>query len=214
MQELIEELDNCEKNINELAPQLIHKHEVIMTYGLPTSVHKLLLRAAMKNPDFTIVVVEGNPNVMNHTHGAVMNKVTGDEEEGSNSEQQAARKSLQDRGVKVVVVSDADVWNMISRVNKVFLGANYVLADGAVIAAAGAGGVARMARGMRKPVVVVAGSHMLCPVLCFEKGEMVEMGKPVTVGFNEGDLMANAEFPNPLNDYIEPTKIAMFVTNK
>jgi translation initiation factor eIF-2B subunit beta len=217
IRELVEELESSETSIAEYAPQVIHKNETIMTYGLPSTIHRLLLRAAHKRDhDFTVVVVEGSPNIFKRTHGAVMNKIplTDKDETASESETTAARKSLQERGVQVIVISDADIFNFIGRVNKVFLAANYVLTDGSVLATAGALNVARAANTMKKPVVVVAGSHVLCPVTSYHQEVLIEMGQPVAVGYEEGELLDKADFPNPLVDLVGAQFVTMFVTNK
>ncbi|TGZ84206.1 nagb/rpia/CoA transferase-like protein [Ascodesmis nigricans] len=213
IQDLIEELENCDKNINDLAPSLIHRHEVIMTYGLPSTLHKFLLRAAVKNPDFTLIVVEGNPNIMHHTHGTVMNKIPIGDESDDATQSAATKKSLQERGVQVVVISDADIFNFISRVNKVFIQANYVLCNGAVVAAAGTSNLAYVAQTMKKPVIAIAGTHQLCPAVALNKEDLIEMGPSVTVRFNEGELVDHADSPNPLTDYIDPGTVAYFATN-
>ncbi|KAF8544942.1 hypothetical protein BDD12DRAFT_814028 [Trichophaea hybrida] len=213
IKELVDELESSEVSVAEYAPQLIHRNELILTYGLPPLVHRLLLKAAHKREyDFTVVVVEGSPNILKRTHGAAMNKIplTDDDVE---SETTTARKSLQERGVQVIVIADSDIYNFIGRVNKVFLAANYVLADGSVLATSGALNMARAAKASCKPVVVVAGSHILCPVTSYYQEVLVEMGPPVTVGYDEGYLLDNADFQNPLVDFIESQYVTMFVTN-
>jgi translation initiation factor eIF-2B subunit beta len=217
IKELVEELESSETSIAEYAPQVIHKNEVIMTYGLPATVHRLLLRAAHKREhDFTVVVVEGSPNIFKRTHGAAMNKIplTDKDDTANEAETAAARKSLQERGVQVIAISDSDIFNFVGRVNKVFLAANYVLADGSVLATAGALNVVRAAKALMKPVVVVAGSHVLCPVTSYHQEVLIEMGQPVAVGYDEGSLLDKADFPNPLVDLIEAQFVTMFVTNK
>jgi translation initiation factor eIF-2B subunit beta len=218
IKELVDELESSEMSIAEYAPQLIHKNEVIMTYGLPSTVHRLLLRAAHKRDhDFTVVVVEGSQNIFKRTHATVMNKIPATSQDDvadiTVTETATARKSLQDRGVQVIVISDVDIYNFIARVNKVILDANYVLADGSVLASSGALNVARAAKALMKPVVVVAGSHVLCPVTSYYQEGLVEMGQPVAVGYERGELL-DADFPNPLVDLIEPQFVTMFVTNK
>lgn len=218
IKELVDELESSEMSIAEYAPQLIHKNEVIMTYGLPSTVHRLLLRAAHKRDhDFTVVVVEGSQNIFKRTHAAVMNKIPATSQDDAAditiTDTATARKSLQDRGVQVIVISDVDIYNLISRVNKVFLAATYVLADGSVLATSGALNVARAAKALMKPVVVVAGSHVLCPVTSYYQEGLVEMGPPAAIGYERGELL-DADYPNPLVDLIEPQFVTMFVTNK
>lgn len=164
--------------------QVIHNNEIILTYGLPSTVKKLLLRAAQKR-DFTVVVVEGSLNIYRGTHTAVMDKDTPSGEDEDQVET-AARKSLQERGIQIIVISDSDVWNFMGRVNKVLLGTEYVFADGGLLAPAGTKNIVRAAKARSTPVVVVTGSHTLCPITTFFEEQWVEMGDPKTLDFQEG----------------------------
>ncbi|RPB16096.1 nagb/rpia/CoA transferase-like protein [Morchella conica CCBAS932] len=211
IQELIEELDSCETNLAEYAMNVIHRNEVILTYGFPSTVQRLLLRAAQKR-DFTVVVVEGSLNVYRKTHNAVMNKDTANEEDEDAAEL-AARKSLQDRGIQVIVISDSDVINFMGRVNKVILGTEYVFADGSLLAPAGTKNIVRAAKARNTPVVVLSGSYALCPITTFFEDQWIEMGAPKTVDFQEGYVIDNVEMPNPMVDFIPGSYVGYFVTN-
>lgn len=211
IQELIEELDSCETNLAEHAMSVVHRNEVILTYGFPSTVQRLLLRAAQKR-DFTVVVVEGSLNVYRKTHTAVMNKETPNEEDDDAAEL-AARKSLQDRGIQVIVISDSDVYNFMGRVNKVILGTEYVFADGSLLAPAGTKNIVRAAKARNTPVVVLTGSYALCPVTTFFEDQWIEMGAPKTVDFQEGFVIDAVEMPNPTVDFIPGSYIGSFVTN-
>lgn len=162
--------------------QIIHNNETILTYGLPSTVKKLLLRAAQKR-DFTVVVVEGSLNIYRKTHTTVMNK---DVPSGEDEDQAEISKSLQERGIQIIVISDSDVWNFMGRVNKVLLGTEYVFADGGLLAPAGTKNIVRAAKARSTPVVVVTGSHTLCPITTFFEEQWVEMGDPKTLDFQEG----------------------------
>lgn len=173
--------------------QVIHNNEVILTYGLPSTVKKLLLRAAQKR-DFTLVVVEGSLNIYRKTHTAVMNKDTSNGEDEEQQAELAARRSLQERGIQIIVISDSDVWNFMGRVNKVLLGTEYVFADGGLLAPAGTTNIVRAAKARSTPVVVVTGSHTLCPITTFFEEQWIEMGGPKTIDFQEGWLYSSALF--------------------
>lgn len=236
IQELLDELDSCEQNISELAPQVIHKNEVIMTYGLPPTVHKFLLRASQKR-DFTVVVVTGSANIRRQTNAALMNRSTSKKEEGDDEQELAATKTLQERGIPVIAISENDTWNFMSRANKVLLAADYVFADGSLLAAAGTMGVVRAARKHYKMIYVVAGTHTLCPLTSFDNGDLVEMGAPVSVDYSQGGIpyssvnrgffippltiltplgafIEHALLMNPLTDFIPPETVNSFITNK
>lgn len=162
--------------------QVIHNNEIILTYGLPSTVKKLLFRAAQKR-DFTVVVVEGSLNIYRKTHTVVMNK---DTPSGEDEDQAEVHKSLQERGIQIIVISDSDVWNFMGRVNKVLLGTEYVFADGGLLAPAGTKNIVRAAKARSTPVVVVTGSHTLCPITTFFEEQWIEMGDPKTLDFQEG----------------------------
>ncbi len=148
--------------------------------------HRLLLKAAQKR-DFTVVVVEGSPSINKRTHGAAMNKVPlSDLDVNEDADTTAAKKSLQDRSIEVIVISDTDLYNFIGRVNKVIIGTDYVLADGALLAPAGTLNVVRAAQNLQKPVAVVTGTHTLSPVTSFYHEMLIEMTAPVTVAYDEG----------------------------
>ena len=126
----------------------------------------------------------------------------------------AARKSLQDRGVQLIVIADSNICSIIARVNKGFLAANYVLADGAVLVTVDALNVARAAKRLAKPAVALAGYHPLCPVKCCCSEALIELGPLVTAAYHDGQLLDRADFPNPLADYIEPQFVDVFMANK
>ncbi|KAI5818833.1 hypothetical protein BZA77DRAFT_337392 [Pyronema omphalodes] len=214
IRELVDELESSDSAIAEFGPQLLPRNEIVMTYGLPPLIHKLLLKAAhKKDHDFTVVVVEGSPNIMKQTHAAFMNKGSLSDEDEEAEEQTATRKSLQDRGVQMILIPDSNIYNFIPRVNKVLLAANYVLADGSVVTTSGSLNLARAAKAYNKPVVVLAGSHTLCPVTTYNPENFIEYGPPPAIHSSDGDLLSMANFPNPLQDFIKPDFVTMFVTN-
>lgn len=213
IQELLEELESTETSISDSALSVIHKNEVIMTYGLPANIHHLLLRASQKrHHDFTLVVVEGSSNILRHSHAAAAKTAPTSIAAATHDDDQKL-KSLQENGVQLILISDSNINNFIGRVNKVLIEARYVLADGTVLANSGASNVALAAQALRKPVVVVAGSHTLSPVTCFDKGDLVDIGEPCTVEFTDEWVLENVELPNPLTDWIEPALVTMFVTH-
>jgi translation initiation factor eIF-2B subunit beta len=209
IQELLEELDSCEHNISELATQVIYKNEVILTYGLPPPVHKLLLRAAQKREFTLIVVVDEIAGINKQASAAVMNNPVGREETGGDQET-AARKSLQDRGIQVMVIMYHDLENLMPRVNKVIVVARYIFADAGMVAVTGTAGVLMVAKGHRKLVYTVAGTHMFCPMTTFGPYGLLERGPPdITLPYNpEGCRPATI-----LSEYIESGSVDCFITN-
>ncbi|RPB06078.1 nagb/rpia/CoA transferase-like protein [Choiromyces venosus 120613-1] len=229
IQELLEELDSCEHNISELATQVIYKNEVILTYGLPPSIHKLLLRAAQKREFTLIVVVDEIADINKQASTAVMNKPTGKEEAGDDQET-ATRKSLQDRGIQIMVIMYHDLENLMPRVNKVIVTARYVFADAGMVAVTGTASVLTIAKEHSKPVYAVAGTHMLCPMTTVGPYGLFERGPPditlrktcfssalVLFFLTVSVLTAfNPEHCRPatmLSEYIENGSVDCFITN-
>jgi len=231
IQELLEELDSCEHNISELATQVIYKNEVILTYGLPPSVHKLLLRAAQKREFTLIVVVDEIADINKQASAAVMNRPVCGEEAAGDDQEAAARKSLQDRGIQVMVIMYHDLENLMPRVNKVIVAARYIFADAGIVAVTGTAGVLLVAKQHRKLVYTVAGTHMFCPMTTCGPYGLLERGPPdialrkirfssVLVRFLLTVLVSVAYNPERcrpatiLSEYIESGSVDCFITNK
>ncbi|CAL5351811.1 unnamed protein product [Camellia sinensis] len=77
------------------------------------------------------------------------------------------------RGVQSTVVTDSAVFAMISRVNMVIVGVHAVMVNGAVIAPVGMRMVALAAHNYAIPLVVVAGTHKLCPLYPYNPGVLL-----------------------------------------
>lgn len=73
-------------------------------------------------------------------------------------------RRLADAGVQTTLIADSAVFAMMARVNKVLVGAHAVLANGGVVAPAGAHVVALAARRHSVPLVVLVGLHKLSPL--------------------------------------------------
>jgi len=105
IQEIMSELEDLHKNINEQAVQHIHAGEIILTYALSKTVELFLKAAAAKKRKFQVIVCEGSP----HFGGHVM------------------AKSLAEAGIDTTVIHDAATFAIMARVNKVLLPAHAVL---------------------------------------------------------------------------------------
>ena len=105
IQEMMSELEDLHKNINELAVQHIHAGEIILTYALSKTVELFLKAAAAKKRKFQVIVCEGAPHFGGH----------------------AMAKSLAEAGIDTTVIHDAAKFAIMARVNKVLLPAHAVL---------------------------------------------------------------------------------------
>lgn len=211
IKELIDELEVVDDQIAAYALDHIHGNEIILTHTSSQTIQKFLMTAARKRK-FTVVFVEAYPNDHESTHDTIMRghkKQGGDDEEGDER-----WKPLTDMGITVVMIPDSAIFALMSRVNKVVLAPHSVLANGSLIAAAGAQIIARAAKVHQTPVVVVSGVYKLSPVYPFDTEDLIEYGDPSkVVGFDEGALVENVDVINPIFDYVPAELVDLYITN-
>ena len=211
--EILEELYAVDSQIADISISHIHSNEIILTHGYSHTVHKFLLKAATKRT-FTVILAEGYPNDHDATHSRVMglNPDKGDHDEEEEKEQY--KKTLCSAGITVILIPDSAVYALMSRVNKVILGTHCVLANGGLLASAGARTVARAAQEHSVPVLIVTGVYKLSPVYPFDWERLVELGEPWRVApFEDEELAAQVNVLNPIFDYVPPDLVDLYVTN-
>ncbi|PGH19165.1 hypothetical protein AJ80_04245 [Polytolypa hystricis UAMH7299] len=210
--EILDELSQADDQIAAYALDHIHSNEVILTHSSSLTVQKFLLKAAAKR-QFTVIHAEAYPNNHQETH-AVVNPANEDDEEQQQQSSESFKKALTDHGVTVILIPDSAVFAMMSRVNKVILGTHSVLANGGLVAAAGARVVANAAKVHKTPVVVVSGVYKLSPIYPFDYASLIEYGDTsAVVGYEDGDLLDKIEVENPLYDYVPAELVDLYVTN-
>lgn len=209
--EILDELEQADDQIAAYAQEHIHSNEVILTHSSSVSVYKFLLKAAEKRK-FTVIVVESYPNDHEETHLAVMGKMKDPESEDEGSEKYL--KSLQAAGVTVILMTDASIFAIMSRVNKVILATHAVIANGGLVAAAGARMIAKAAKVHQTPVIVVSGVYKFSPEYPFEFASLIEYGDPGSiVGYDDDKLAEHLHVDNPLYDYVPPELVDLYITN-
>ncbi|KAF2771336.1 translation regulator GCD7 [Teratosphaeria nubilosa] len=213
IQELQEELEIVDTQIAESALDHIHNNEVILTHTSSQTVQKFLMAAAKKKTmKFTVVVAEAYPNDHEDTHATVVN---GGKRGGHGDEDADERwKPLTDMGITVILIPDSAVFALMSRINKVILAPHTVLANGSLIAAAGASTIAQTAKYHHVPVVVLSGVYKLSPVYPFDTAELIEHGDPgKVVGYEEGEFIDKVDVRNPVYDFVDSELIDLYITN-
>lgn len=209
IKELLDELDVVDAQIAESALDHIHSNEIILTHTSSQTVQKFLVAAAKKRK-FTVFHAEAYPNDHLATHATIVNGGGGNDDEAG-SEKWKALTSL---GIKVILIPDTAVFALMSRINKVILAPHTVLANGSLIAAAGASVIAQAAKEHHVPVVVLSGVYKLSPVYPFDSAELLEQGDPgKVVGFNEGQFIEGVDVVNPLYDHVGAESVDLYVTN-
>ncbi|EEP80934.1 conserved hypothetical protein [Uncinocarpus reesii 1704] len=210
IKEILEELNQVNDQIAAYALEHIHSNEVILTHTASTTVQKFLLKAAAKRK-FTVIQVESYPNNHEDTHATVTGISSGDEERLT---PEAFQKPLIAQGITVILIPDSAIFALMSRVNKVILGTDCVLANGGLVAAAGTRLIANAAKAHQTPVVVVSGVYKLSPVYPFDHRSLVEYGDPSAVlPYEDGELMDTISVLNPLSDYVPAELIDLYITN-
>ena len=211
IEEIIDELDQVDDQIAGYALDHIHSNEIVLTHASSMTVQKFLLKAATKR-NFTVIHAEAFPN----HHEAVHSTVTGNPKANPDDELglESFTKSLTAAGITVILVPDSAVFALMSRVNKVILNTHVVLANGGLVAAAGAKTIAMAARKHCTPVVVLTGVYKLSPMQPFDFDALLEYGDAGKVcGYEDGDLVDKVEVENPLFDYVPAELVDLYITN-
>ncbi|KAJ3736048.1 nagb/rpia/CoA transferase-like protein [Lentinula guzmanii] len=192
IQDVFDELETVYDNISKNAKDHIHSDEIILTLGMSKTVDSFL-KAAAHYRNYTVIVAETAPS-----YGG-----------------REMAKSLSSAGISTFLVPDSSIYALMSRVNKVILGAHAILANGGMFATSGSLLAATAARSYSTPVVVCAGQFKLTPLwnLYHEYGAL-DFGDPSAVlCFDEGDLVDKVDVVNPYYDYVRPELLDVFITN-
>ncbi|KAF2273241.1 translation regulator GCD7 [Westerdykella ornata] len=213
IRELQDELEQSDEQIASNALDHIHSNEIILTHTASTSVQRFLLNAARKRK-FTVVHAETHPHDHTATHGIVLTGRKRYNEEHDDDDEGSSWKPLIAAGIEVYVIPDSHVFAIMSRVNKVILATHTVLANGGLIAAAGAAMIARAAKEHQTPVVVISGMYKLSPLYPSDTDELIEYGDAGSVvPFEDGEFVDRVDVENPLYDYVPADLVSLYITN-
>ncbi|KAL3229593.1 Translation initiation factor eIF-2B subunit beta [Nakaseomyces bracarensis] len=195
IRDLIDEITNIDEGIQQIAIDLIHDHEILLT---PTpeskTVLKFLIRAKERgNRTFTVLVTEGFPNNTEKAHSFA--------------------KKLAEHHIETMVIPDSAVFALMSRVGKVIIGTKAVFVNGGSISStSGVSSVCECAREFKTPVFAVAGLFKLSPLYPFDVEKFVEFGGSQKV-FPRMDPNNRLDTINPITDYVPPENIDIYITN-
>ncbi|KAI9106227.1 hypothetical protein DFS34DRAFT_53474 [Phlyctochytrium arcticum] len=191
IEEMIDELENTTTNISNQAWEHIHSKEIILTVGRSTTVEHFLKVAAQVR-EFQVIVAETAPSHKGHDMAI----------------------ALSTAGIDTTVITDTAIFAVMSRVNKVILGAHAVTANGGVVAECGSSVVAAAAKEYSTPVVVCTGLHKLSPSYPYDTDIFNLCTNPDPVyNFDAGDIIEKVDIVNPQFDYVGPEDVSLFITN-
>jgi len=197
IQEIASDLEDLHKTINEQVVTHVHAGEILFTFGHSKTVELFLKTAAIKySRPFQIIISESAPSYDGHRMALALSSLP---------------------NVTPVLIHDSAAFAMMSRVNKVFLAAHAVLANGGLVGSAGALAVALAARECSVPVVVLTGMYKLCPRYPHEGVDTLQdLKSPWEVlprNARGGENFEDVEVVNAVHDYIPPELISLYVTN-
>jgi len=154
---------------------------------------EMYLKQAAHYHKFTVIVAETGPSYGGHEMA----------------------QSLSTIGISTFLVPDSSIYALMSRMNKVILGAHAILANGGMFAVSGSLMAATAAQVHKTPVVVCAGQFKLTPLwnLYHEYGALDFAGPSSVLGFDEGELVDKVDVVNPYYDYVRPDLVDVYVTN-
>ncbi|QLL35017.1 hypothetical protein HG536_0H03930 [Torulaspora globosa] len=195
IKDLIDEITNIDDGIQQIAIDLIHDQEILLT---PTPESKTVLKFLIKskersNRTFTVLVTEGFPNNTAKAHEFA--------------------KKLAQHNIETIVVPDSAVFALMSRVGKVIIGTKAVFINGGSMASAsGVSSVCECAREFKTPVFAVAGLYKLSPLYPFDVERLVEFGGSQKV-LPHMDPHNRLDIINPVTAYVPPENIDIYITN-
>ena len=191
--ELISELETSRSNIALKSSEYIHSNEIIMTYGKSRTVELFLKKASLKRR-FSVIVAECAP----FFHG------------------QELAKSLAEHGIETTVIPDTAVFAIMSRVNKVIMGAQTVYADGGIKTTNGAESMALAAKHHAVPVIVCSGLFKLTPKF-FCNQDLQSFGEfaspELSLDFNSKPKDHDFETISPTFTYIKADTVNLLITD-
>jgi len=118
-----------------------------------------------------------------------------------------------EKNVEIVVIPDAAIFAMMSRVNKVIIGTHSVLANGGLRAACGAYTVALAAKHYSVPVIVLAPMYKLSPLHLCEQDAFNMVGCAEDVIPYDSIPAREAKVYSPMFDYVPPELVTLFISN-
>ncbi|OXU23167.1 hypothetical protein TSAR_016970 [Trichomalopsis sarcophagae] len=188
------ELETCGGNITQQASEHIHSNEIVMTIGRSRLVEQFFKKAA-ETRAFEVIVAEGAPFLDGHEMAANLAKAH----------------------IKTTLISDAAIFAMMSRVNKVIIGTHTVMANGGLRAITGSHTVAQAAKHYSVPVMVLLPMYKLSPLyLCsYEQHAFNKHVSPLqgVISGNNTAIMEKSQSHNPVFDYVPPDLVTLFISN-
>jgi len=191
VEELMMELETSSEEIATQALEHIHANEVILTLGRSKTVERFLKHAA-KERKFQVIVAECAP----FYHGQEM------------------ATSLAKAKIQTTVITDSAIFAIMSRVNKVIIGTNSILANGGLRAVCGSHTVALSAKHYSVPLYVCASMLKLTPTYACDSEEGNKFVSPhESLRGLDGKILSRISSVTPVFEYVPPDLVTLFISN-
>lgn len=193
IEELIAELDTISEAIKDQAKEHINEGEIILTANHSDQLEEFFIEAR-QSKNFKVIVAESAPSL----NGIIQ------------------VKNLISKGIDTTVISDAAVFAIMPKVNKVIIGTRSIMANGGLISYNGVYNVCLCAQMFSIPVIVVGGTFKLTPMYPFGHETFNEFISPDMIYGKDveykGDI-SRIKFYTPAYDYVPPELITIYITN-
>eukprot|EP00494_Astrolonche_serrata_P024732 UN24992 len=116
--------------------------------------------------------------------------------------------------LKLIVITDASMFALMPRVNKVIIGCYAVMANGGILGPSGLHSLCLAAKYFSIPVVVTVGIYKISPLFSFDQDTFNEHRDTQKVlRYEKAELIDKVDVLNPAYDYVPPNLIDLFLTN-
>ncbi|KAH7148479.1 hypothetical protein EDB81DRAFT_464011 [Dactylonectria macrodidyma] len=196
IEEIKDEISQVDDQIAALAEVQIHPGDYVLIHQPSPTVERFILRAALKRR-FTVLIATEPPR-----------------KQTSEIQHASFRKKLTSAGITVINIMNGGLMAYMSRVDKVIIDARAVVANGGVVADAGAAAVARAAKEQGNAVIVLGGVYKLSPENPFNEESLIEWGDSSSfVSFEDGAMVSGVEIRTAITEMIPPELIDTYITN-
>ncbi|XP_032965393.1 translation initiation factor eIF-2B subunit beta isoform X2 [Rhinolophus ferrumequinum] len=184
------------------------------------SLHKLLTSGGLSEdfsdpyPQLQSNIIEAINELLVELEGTTENIAAQALEHIHSNEGHEMAVNLSKAGIETTVMTDAAIFAVMSRVNKVIIGTKTVLANGALRAVTGTHTLALAAKHHSTPLIVCAPMFKLSPQFPNVEDSFHKFVTPEEVlPFTEGDMLEKVSVHCPVFDYVPPELITLFISN-
>jgi ribose 1,5-bisphosphate isomerase len=189
----IEMSNNAVNTIGEIGSRLIQNGDIIFTYCNSATAFGVLKTAFSMGKEFTVYVPETRPKYQGHITATWLDKA----------------------GIPCSLITDNSIRYLIARSDKVFVGADAITANGAVVNKIGTSLVALAADEARVDVFVAAESYKFSPATM--AGELIEIEERDVLEVVSKEKLAewkHVSVRNPAFDVTPPEYIDAIITEQ